>query len=548
VFARDISLWPAAAHRRLSLAMVFNDGILSLSGSCTTSTIIAPEAVDELTRTAFERCPSGLIVVDDSGQIALVNHEVERQFGYTREELLGLPVEVLVPDALAAGHAKLRSHYVAAPAPRRMGAGRELSGRHKDGHEIPVEIGLSSVSTSYGHFVLATVVDVSQRRLLEERLRKTHKLEALGNLAGGIAHDFNNILQGIIGFTEQVRDAPPGATSTVSDLNVILETARRGRDLVNRILLFTRTTEPKRVLTDFEVTVHDAMHLLRASLPSNIEIREGFDPNTPRVMADSNELHQVAMNLATNAAYAMRPRGGVLEIRLGPVSVDQPFVTAHSGMHVGLHARLSVSDTGTGIPPELVERIFEPFFTTKPRGEGTGLGLSVIDRIVRSLRGTVEVKSRLGEGTRFDVYIPGVPAEDFLAREGSASGKRRTILLVDDEERLARLGQRVLESAGFEVTAHTSSLQALNAFRANPGHFDLIVTDNTMPYTTGLELVDQVLALRPNIPILIVSGVGEKTSIDPLKERGLIRLLSKPYQSADLKAITKELIETSQPV
>jgi PAS domain S-box-containing protein len=508
------------------------------------SATFAQVATEEFIRTAFERCPTGLLVVNEGGQIAVLNREVERQFGYTRDELLGQPVEMLVPQAAAAGHSKLRAQYAAIPTARRMGAGRELFGRHKDGRQIPVEIGLSSISTQDGLFILATIVDVSERRHMEERLRQPHKLEALGNLASGIAHDFNNILAGIIGYTELARTAVADAPSAVADLNVVLDTARRGRDLVSRILLFTRTTEPMRTEADLAGSVRDAIQLLRATVPSNIELREGFDPNIPRVMADNNELHQIVMNLATNAAHAMRSQGGVIEIRLDPVLVDRLFVVDHPGMREGLHVRLSVSDTGTGIHPDAIGHIYEPFFTTKPQGEGTGLGLAVVDRIVQSLGGTIEVRSRMGEGTRFDIYIPSVAVDTSPIQVASAGGLgRQNILLVDDEGSLARLGQRVLEMAGFEVTAHTSSLHALESFRANPRHFDLLITDNTMPHMTGLELVEQVLAIRPTMPILMVSGIGESMSVDALKRLGVTRLLSKPYESSVLESVVRELIE-----
>jgi CheY-like chemotaxis protein/anti-sigma regulatory factor (Ser/Thr protein kinase) len=287
--------------------------------------------------------------------------------------------------------------------------------------------------------------------------------------------------------------------------------------------------------------------LLRTSLPSGVEIREEYDPSTPQVMADATELHQIAMNLATNAVHAMQAGGGVLEIRVGPVLVDKLFIVDHPGMREGLHVHLSVSDTGAGIHPEAIAHIYEPFFTTKQRGEGTGLGLSVVDRIVQSLRGTIEVRSRLGEGTRFDLYIPSLSVDTSPVHGASAARfKRPSILLVDDQGTLARLGQRTLESAGFEVTAHTSSVHALESFRANPRHFDLLITDNSMPHMTGLELVEKILNLRPNLPVLMVSGVGESMPIEALRECGVTRLLSKPYEAAELEALVKELITTSR--
>ncbi len=509
---------------------------------------IPSEVTDAFIRIAFERCPSGLIVVDRAGLITVVNREVENLLGYAREELLGRPVEMLVPDESAAAHEGLRQPYAQAPTHRRMGAGRELSARHKDGQAIPVEIGLSPISTPEGVFILGTIVDVRERRDLEARLRQAHKLEAIGNLASGIAHDFNNVLLGITGYAELAREAAAALPRVVADLDVVVDTAKRGRDLVNRILYFTRKSAPKRTSTSLENPVREAIHLLRATLPPTIEIREGFDPATPPVMADGNELHQVAMNLATNAAYAMKEKGGVLEIRVGPVLVDQSSAATHEGMHAGLHACLRVADTGTGIPSQVLEHIFEPFFSTKPQGEGTGLGLSVIAGIVRSLGGGIEVASRIGEGTRFDVYIPATPSAPARAEEPkSAIPHAPCVLLVEDEARLATLGQRVLEGAGLHVVAHTSSLQALEEFRADPHRFDLLVTDNTMPHMTGLQLIERILVQRPDIPVLMVSGVGESMSIEELRQRGVRRLLSKPYESSELKAAAHELLAEKAP-
>ena len=427
------------------LAWLFSEGVMT--------GIIPREVTDEFIRTAFERCPSGLIVVDGSGLLTVVNQEVERLFGYSRDELLGQSVELLVPDASASGHAKLRAQYAEKPNTRHMGAGRELSARHKDGREIPVEIGLSPITTPEGVFILGTIVDVSQRRDLEERLRQTHKLEAIGTLASGIAHDFNNILLGIVGYAELARAEVGWLPAVVADLDVVIDTAGRGRDLVNRILFFTRKSQPSRAPTSLDAHVRDAIKLLRATLPLNIEIREGFDATSPLVVADGNELHQIAMNLTTNAAYAMKDMGGVLEMRVGPVTVDQAFATAHPGTHPGLYVRLRISDTGCGIPKDVLERIFEPFFTTKAPGEGTGLGLSVIKQIVLSLGGAIDVSSRVGEGTQFDVYLPSAAAN--LSRpeqDHTATPKLHRIMLVEDEPRLAVLGQRVLESCWSPTT------------------------------------------------------------------------------------------------
>jgi PAS domain S-box-containing protein len=505
---------------------------------------IPNEINSEFIRTAFERCPSGLLVVDTNGRIAIVNEEVERLFGYQREQLLGQPVELLIPERYAGHHAKHRQSYEANPIARRMGAGRELLGRHRDGHEVPVEIGLSSIETPNGIYILSTLVDVTERRRIEERLRQTHKLEAVGNLASGIAHDFNNILLGIMGYAELVREAVAGNRVLTDDLDVVLDAARRGRDLVNRILSFTRQAEPKRVETHLAGPIHEALQLLSANLPPNVEIRQSCAPSTPLILADSMELHQIIMNLATNAAHAMRQKGGILEVRAAPVAVGSKFVAQHPELQVGLYVHLRVSDTGAGIAEGDLPRIFDPFFTTKPAGEGTGLGLSVILRIVRSLGGCIEVESDVGVGTRFDVYLPSAMAPSPPNEpEPPEAPCRYCVLLVEDEDHLAHLGKRMLESDDLKVLAYTSSLQAFETFRAHPERFDLISTDNNMPHMTGLELVARIRELRRDIPIMMVSGIADCMPFEELRERGVTRLLPKPYLAAELRKAALELVQ-----
>jgi PAS domain S-box-containing protein len=503
---------------------------------------------DQFIRTAFERCPSGLLIVDARGEIVVINAEVERLFGYSRDELLGRSVETLIPERFASGHAEHRAEYAKSPSSRPMGAGRELYARHRDGHEIPVEIGLSTMDGEDGQYVLSTIVDVTERRRLEERLRQTHKLEAVGNLASGIAHDFNNILLGIMGYAELVRDAVTHDETVLEDLNVVIESARRGRDLVGRILSFTRQSEPKRAHTHLAGPIHEAVQLLTATLPSNIEIRNGCDPSTPPIMADAMELHQVVMNLATNAAHAMKSTGGgTLQITAGPITVDNSMVARHPELHPGLYARLIVSDTGTGIAAEHLPRIFDPFYTTKPTGEGTGLGLSVLSRIVRSLGGCVVVESIVGKGTTFEVLLPAaVGASTTTELESADEMRRYSVLLVEDEEHLGKLGKRILERIDMKVEYCQSSLQAFEVFRSNPRRYQLVITDNTMPHLTGLQLVSKIREVRADVPIMMVSGIGDSMSVEELHKLGVDRLLSKPYAAADLRTAALELLTTAR--
>jgi len=506
-----------------------------------------PMIAHELTAAAFERSPAGMLVVDRTGTIIAVNHEVERMLGYAREELVGQSVEVLVPKASAHEHAGLRASYMSDLMVRPMGAGRDLHARCRDGTEVPVEIGLGPVEVEGQVFVLCTMVDISARRQTEKHLRQTQKLEAIGTLAGGIAHDFNNVLQGILGYAELLKAAVHDREDACSDVDIIIETARRGSELVNRILHFSRKDDPTRVRLRLEPLVQETIKLLRATLRYNIEIRSYVDPQTPDVVMDATELNQILMNLANNAAQAMEQTGGVIDIRIAPVLVDDADRGFPANLRAGVYACVTVSDTGCGIPPSIAERIFEPFFTTKPVGKGTGLGLAMVQRIVRSLGGNVTVESVVGSGTRFDVFLPGLKSETQRTKPAPpAQSNRGRILYVDDEERLAQLGQRLLSGAGFEVDAYSSSLQALSDFRADPERYDLVITDNNMPHLPGIDFARAITKVRPGIPVLMVSGNGESHDQATLTGHGVRRLIQKPYSLEELKAAVIDLVNASR--
>jgi PAS domain S-box-containing protein len=496
---------------------------------------------DALARIAFDLSPSGMLAVDGDGIVVAANAEVERLFGWPREELIGRPIEVLVPARSRGVHPGHRTTFAREPSPRPMGAGRELFALRRDGSEFPVEIGLNPVTTGRGSFVLASIVDISARRRHEENLRRSQKLEAIGVLAGGIAHDFNNILLGIVGHTELAFREPGLSPQMRDDLERVLKAADRGRQLVQRILLFSRSSEVTRGPVRLDRVVREALDLLRASLPSTIEIRTALDPATPTVLSDEIQIHQVLMNLATNSAHAMSS-GGALEVRLEPFVAGEEFAAAHPGTRTGPHARLVVSDTGAGMPPEILERALEPFFTTKAPGEGTGLGLSVIHGIVRSHSGAMEIASTVGRGTTVVLYLPAGDAE---AAGGSAPAalerKRARVLFVEDEEILAVMQRRQLEHLGFEVTVHTSGVAALEDFRARPGHFDLVITDDTMPRLTGSALAGEIHRLRPELPILMVSG-GDRTTPGSAPVPGVRKVLRKPHTLVELEQAIRDVM------
>lgn len=501
---------------------------------------------------AVEWSPSGLLMTDAEGRIVMVNREIERLFGYSREELLGESVELLVPNRLRGGHADARHGFVAGRETRQMGKGRDLLARRRDGDEFPVEVGLRTVETEGGLFVLGSIVDLSARRQadkersqLEARLRQAQKLEAVGSLAGGIAHDFNNILSAILGYAELIRSDLPRESAREGDLQDLLAAVDRGRHLVRRILMFSRRQELERKPVALRPAVDEAVTLMRATLPRLIEIRTHIDPATPNILGDITSLHQVLMNLAANAALAM-PGGGILEFVAEPYRAGSVVGRTDPELREGDYARVIVRDNGAGMDEATRDRAFDPFFTTREVGFGTGLGLATVHAIVRSLEGTVELHSEVGHGTEVRCYFPAHHGEVSL-EPGSLpadlpAGHGEHLLFVDDEPALVRLGERQLSAMGYRVTTANSSTAALEIFLSAPGTFDLIITDHNMPQFTGLELARRIHDADRQIPILLLTGFLDPVPIEQLRTAGIVQTLIKPLTMADLARAVGEVL------
>jgi PAS domain S-box-containing protein len=393
--------------------------------------------------------------------------------------------------------------------------------------------------------VLAGAI-VHQR--LEEQLRQTQKLEAIGTLAGGIAHDFNNILTAILGFTELALYDVPQDSAAWCNLQEAFTAGKRAKDLVQQILAFSRQSKQEYKPVQLHLIVKEALTLLRASLPATINIRQHIAPRAGTVLADPTQMHQVLMNLCTNAEHAMRETGGVLEVRLEAVEVDADFAAVHPELTPGPHLRLTVRDTGYGMKHEVMERIFEPFFTTKDLGEGTGMGLAVIHGIITSHGGAITVASAPGHGTTFEVYLPRIDrtAGPEARPEEAIPGGHERILFVDDEDALARLGQALLERLGYEITVRTSSIEALEVFRVAPQRFDLVITDQTMPNMTGEVLARELRRIRPDIPIILCTGFSYMMTAEKAQTLGIDAFLMKPLVTRDLGLAIRQVLDSRQ--
>jgi nitrogen-specific signal transduction histidine kinase/CheY-like chemotaxis protein len=378
--------------------------------------------------------------------------------------------------------------------------------------------------------ISAIARDITAQKKLEDQYLQAQKMEAIGTLAGGIAHDFNNILCAIGGFTELSQITLKDNPEVRAHLDHTLQATRRATSLVRQILTFSRQLPQERKIIQLSPIVSECCSLLRASIPSTIEIDTSFAADAPTVLADPSQIHQVIMNLGTNAWHAMKDRTGRLQLKLEKFVVDEAFA-AQSGLRIGVYARVSVGDTGCGMDQATLQRIFEPFFTTKPLGEGTGLGLSVVHGIMQSHDGKVTVYSHPGEGTVFHLYFPAHGGEAMPIEVNDAllpRGHGERILFVDDEEPLAILGQKALAVLGYEVEAVTQPRLALDAVRADPQRFSLVLSDQFMPGMTGIDLAEQLRQIHPELPIILMSGHAASLTSERLRTIGVRQLLLKP--------------------
>jgi len=394
--------------------------------------------------------------------------------------------------------------------------------------------------------------DITTLHHLEEQVRRSQKLEAIGTLSAGIAHDFNNILTAILGFGELAAIKVAGNQPVQQNLAQIMKAGKRAKDLVRQILLFSRQTEPSWKPVDVRMVVQETIRFLRASIPSTIEISHNSEADSIPIMVkgDATQLEQVIMNLGANAEHAMRSRGGQLDIMLHSVELDPAILQSHPQLDPGWYARLTIRDTGIGIVRDVLPNIFDPFFTTKAVNEGTGLGLSVVHGIVIAHGGIIMVDSTLGQGTTFIIYLP---QDSHPPEEGDREGREvprpelsGKILVVDDEEPLVKLTEELLCLWGYEVVAFTEPMEAIKAFRADPEKFAVVITDQTMPRKTGEEVIRELLAIRPNLPIILCSGYSYTMNANKARSIGATAFLMKPFQVNDLLSALRTALNSGK--
>ncbi len=505
-------------------------------------------------RQIAEASPEALVVLDGDERVVYMNSKFVELFGYTREDIPD--VEAWWPRAYPDPTYRENT--------RRDWTARVEQAVAADVEVEPVERVVSCKDGTtrnvlfrgapLGDQFLVLLTDLTERvrsekRQLDlaERLRQAQKMEAIGTLAGGVAHDFNNILAAIFGYAELARQALPPDSPAHEDLAGVQQAGNRARDLVQQILMFSRARPQSRQLVDVGGVLHEALGLIRAAVPATITIEQAIDGDLPPVNADPTSLHQVVMNLCTNASQAMAATGGTLRVSARRLEFAEARRTCGLLAEPGEYVVLEVGDTGPGLDPALVERIFEPYFTTKGVGDGTGMGLAVVHGIVSELQGRIELESRRGEGAVFRIFLPAhdrdaAPAEGAAADVGLEGHER--VLFVDDEPAIVEAGTRLLAGLGYAVTPATSSADALAIFRADPDAFDVVVSDLTMPKMTGIELARELLALRPRLPIVLCSGYNVGISQQEAMGMGLRALAMKPLSRDALARLVREAVES----
>jgi PAS domain S-box-containing protein len=508
---------------------------------------------DEKYQAILETIEEGYFEVDLAGNLTFLNDSLCKILGYPRHKLLDMNNRhYTAPETAKKMYHDFNQIY-------RTGKSSKVTDYEivrKDGIKRVVELSSSLMRNDQSQPIgfHGIVRDISERlqaeeekKKLEAQLQQSQKMEAIGTLAGGIAHDFNNILSLIIGYTELALGNLPEDSRARSDMNKLLKAGDRAKDLVKQILTFSRHTEQEQKPILIHPIIKEALKLLRSTLPTTIEIRQNIS-STNMVLADPTQIHQVIMNLCTNAYHAINEKGGVLEVSLSDIELDSEFTSKHLNAYPGPYLRFTVSDTGQGIEEKAIDRIFEPYFTTKEKSGGTGMGLAVVHGIVKSHGGIITVYSKPGKGSTFNVFLPRIePAEvveEAEIRLGRIPTGKEHILFIDDEPAIADIAKGMLEHLGYKVEVRTSPIEALAAFKVLSDKFDLIISDMTMPKMTGDVLAKELMAIRPGIPIILCTGFSEHINEEKAKAIGIRKLVMKPFIMREMAEAIRQALDS----
>jgi PAS domain S-box-containing protein len=488
-----------------------------------------------------------VIILDRAGTIQYVNPAFEKVSLYTREEVTGRPFDAIkapVPDDVA-WEGMWKTLETGS-----MWVGRAANAK-KDGTVYHVERTICPVRDKTGRVVnyVCAERDPAERAGLDAELQQAQKMQAIGTLARGIAHDFNNILAAIIGFAELALDDVEKKGSVTRHLQQVSKAGHRGRELVKQILAFSRQGEQEQKPVQVAPIVRGVLNLMRASLPSTIDIRSKIETENGIILADASQIHQLLINLVTNAGQAIQGGKGAIEVRVTDFVLGDSDASPHSDMLPGAYVRISVSDTGPGVDSLIRDRIFEPFFTTGQRSEGGGMGLSIVYGIVKSNHGAITVGGAEGGGAVFDVYFRKLEEATPAAKtkDTHVPKAKRHILFVDDEEALVEVAKKMLERLGYEVVAEQDSVRALKQFQRDPERFDLVITDQTMPNMTGIELAKRLMSIRKDIPVILCTGFSEVISPEAAKTMGIREFVMKPIVKSEMAKTIARVIDGATP-
>jgi PAS domain S-box-containing protein len=528
----DVSAYRVGGDRSRQVAILFND---------ITERRQAEEALaasENRLRALLESASQGVVAVDESGRIVLVNAKTEEMFGYTRDELLGQSLDFMLPERYRKAHGEHLRHYFAHPRTRVMGLGIDLYGRSKNGHEFPLEVSLSCTEQGGSRLAMALVTDITERKRSEERLRQAQKLESLGLLAGGVAHDFNNLLVGVIGNASLAQEMLPPDNLAVELLEGVVKSGQQAAHLTRQMLAYSGKGKFLVEPLDLSALVPEMCGLVRPSIPKKIELRLDLDPDLPAVEADRGQVQQVFMNLVLNAGEAIGSRDGLISVRTYVDDVDEAYLRLRSeaaALRPGKYVCLEVRDTGSGMDEATKAKIFDPFFTTKFTGRG--LGLAAVSGIMRGHKGAITVGSAPGKGSCFTALFPAV---EQAVKESPVPARKDTlqgagvVLVVDDEHVVREIAKKALERQGYTVLLADSGLAAIDMFGRHAGEIALVVLDLSMPHMGGEEALVELRKIRPEVKVVVSSGYSEAETMTLFHGQRVSGFIQKPYTSTEL--------------